>query len=173
VLLVLAIFAAALVIIALVLAMILSAIGAVRLPGPGQPPTPSLIALLLLLTTLGFAIFQLVFPVAAVETGNPIRLISRSWQLARRQYLRLLAFLIVVFAGIGILALVGRLAIGTAVVLLLGQPNPGTVSALVLGLIIGLIQAAFNVTTAVMLARIYVQLSGRGEAQASVPSSGI
>jgi hypothetical protein len=44
---------------------------------------------------------------------------------------------------------------------------------LVLGLIAGLIQGAFTLVTAVMLARIYVQLARRGEAQPSVPSSGI
>jgi hypothetical protein len=46
-------------------------------------------------------------------------------------------------------------------------------SALIIGLVAGLLQAVFSVVTAVMLARIYVQLTGRGEGQASVPSSGI
>jgi hypothetical protein len=46
-------------------------------------------------------------------------------------------------------------------------------SALVIGLVAGLIQAAFTVVTAVMLARMYLQLAGRTEAQASVPNSGI
>ena len=46
-------------------------------------------------------------------------------------------------------------------------------SALVLGLAVGVIQAPFTVIAATMLARIYVQLAGRGDAQVSVPSSGI
>lgn len=169
---VLVVLAIALVIVAIAIAMVLSAAHLMTLPPAGQAPTPSLIALLVILIALLFAIFQLIFPIAAVETGNPIRLITRSWQLGRHQYPRLLAFLLVVFVGIAIVALAGQFGVGSVVVLLLGRPNPGTFSALVLGLIAGAIQAAFTVVTAVMLARIYVQLAGR-DAQASVPSSGI
>ena len=46
-------------------------------------------------------------------------------------------------------------------------------SALVFGLAVAVVQAAFTVVTAVMLARIYVQLAGAGEAQSGVPKSGI
>jgi hypothetical protein len=160
-----------LVLVAILLALILSPLGIVTLPASGQPPTPSLVVLLVVLTALSFAIFQLVFPVAAIETGNPIRLLLRSWQLGRNQYLRLLAFVIVLFAGLAIVALAGRFGVGSAVVLLFGQPRPGSISALTLGLILGIIQAAFTVVSAVMTARIYVLLTG-GVAQPGVPNSG-
>ena len=46
-------------------------------------------------------------------------------------------------------------------------------SALLLGLIAGVVQAAFTVVSAVMLARIYGQLAGRGETESGVPITGI
>jgi hypothetical protein len=162
----------ALVLVTIVLAVLLGAAGLATLKTGGQPPA-SIVAVLVILTALIFAIFQLVFPVAAVETGNPIRLISRSWQLARGHYLRLLGFVMTVFVGLGIVIVAIQLGLGSMIVLLLGKPDPGSLSALVLGLIAGLIQGAFTLVTAVMLARIYVQLARRGEAQPSVPSSGI
>ena len=145
----------------LVAVVLMTAMGAAKLitiPAPGQTPPPALIALLVLLTALAFAIFQLIFPVAAVETGNP---------------LRLLAFILIVFTGLGVVVMLSQLGVGSMVLLTLGPPNAGSLSALVLGLVAGTIQAGFTVVTAVMLARIYVQLAGRGELQPGVPNSGI
>lgn len=161
-----------LVLVTVVLAVLLSAAGLATLKTGTQPP-PSIVAVLVVVTALAFAIFQLVFPLAAVETGNPIRLISRSWQLARGHYLRLLGFVVTIFVGLGLVVIAIQLGLGSVIVMLLGRPGPGSLSALVLGLIAGIIQAAFTAVTAVMLARIYVQLAGRGEAQPNVPSSGI
>lgn len=157
-----------LMIIAVALAMLLGAVKLVNIPMPGQTPPASFVVFLLLVVIAAFAIFQLVFPLAAAETGNPIRLISRSWHLGHRHYLRLLGFTLIVFVGLGIIAAIDRFAIGSAVLLALGPPNPGSFSALLLGLIAGIIQGAFTVVTAVMLARIYVQLAGDGERTADV-----
>jgi hypothetical protein len=160
----------------LILLLIITVLGAAGLmaqPPAGQPPPGSLIAVMIVLVALSFAICQLFIPIAAAESGGPIAMISRSWRLARGAYLRLLAFVIMVFIGLLVLGLADRFVIGSVIILALGQPYPGTVSALVLGLIGGIIQAAFTVLSAVMLARIYVQLAGAGEVQASVPSSGI
>jgi hypothetical protein len=157
--------------ITIVFAIVMAATGLVVLQDASRPPS-SIVAILIVLTALIFAVFQLVFPVAAVETGNPIRLISRSWQLARGNYLRLLVFVMIAFVGLGLVAAATKLGFGSVIVLFLGRPDPGSMSALVLGLIASTIQAAFTVVTAVMLARIYVQLAGRGGV-AGVPSSGI
>ena len=92
--------------------------------------------------------------------------------MGHRQYLRLLAFVVVVFIGLGVVLFATQFGIGSALVLLLGRASPGSVSALALGLVVGVVQAAFTLVTAVMLARIYVQLAGR-EAQPGVPSSGM
>jgi len=59
------------------------------------------------------------------------------------------------------------------IVIALGKPDPGSVSALAFGVLSGLIQAGFTVVTAIMIARIYTQLAGRHDAQVGVPSSGI
>ncbi len=158
---------------AVILLMVLSALHLAILPSSGQPLPASLVILLILLIALGFAVFQLSFPIAAVETGNPLRLVARSWQLARGHYLRLLAFIVIIFFCFAVVVIASQFGVGSVVGLLLGRPTPGSLSALVLGLVIGLIQAPFTVIAATMVARIYVQLAGPGEAQASVPSSGI
>jgi hypothetical protein len=169
---VLVLLSIAIVVVGVALLMILGAAHLVVVPSPGQPPPLSLVAILVLLVALAFAIFQLSFPIATVETGNPFRLIARSWHLAKGHYLRLLAFIMIIIFCFGLVVLVSQFAVGSVVNLLLGQPNPGSLSALILGLAVGVIQAPFTVIAATMLARIYVQLAGR-DAQPSVPSSGI
>ena len=168
----------ALVVVLVILAMLVgAALGAAGLmvpPGAGAAPPAILIVFMVIFLAFAFAIFQLVIPVAAVEPGGPVRLFSRSWQLARGEYLRLLAFVLLVFVGLAVVAIAGQFAVGSVVVALLGRPNPWTLSALSVGVLAGAIQLAFTVVSAVMLARIYVQLAGgAGAAQASVPSSGI
>lgn len=138
----------------------------------GRPPV-SVVVLVAILAALIFAILQLIFPIAAVETGNPLRLIARSWHLAHSQYLRLLAFVLIVFVGLGIGLIAAEIGLASVIVLLLGQPEAGSMAALLLGVVASALQAAFTVVTAVMLARMYVQLCGGGSAQARVPRSGI
>jgi len=159
--------------VATVLLFALSAAGLMTMPSAGQAPPPSLLLLLILLILPAFALLQLVFPVAAVETGNPFRMISRAWALARHNFLRLLAFIAVILVGFVLVVLAIQLGLGSAIVLALGKPDPGSLSALALGIISGLIQAGFTVLTAIMIARIYVQLAGQHDAQVGVPNSGI
>lgn len=150
-------------IIAVVLAMLLNAAGVGILPASGKQPPASLLVLLIVLTAAATAVFQLVFPIAAAETGNPLRLFTRSWQLARGHYLRLLAFIVTVFITLGIVAALTQLGLGTVILLLVGRPTPGSLSALLIGVVAGLIQAAFTVVVAVMQARIYTQIAGNRE----------
>ena len=159
-------------VVATIVAMGLGAGGVAVMSKAGEP-SPALLLVLIVLMVASFAVLQLVFPVAAAETGNPLRLASRSWQLSGGNYWRLFAFVCVIFVGLGVVIIATQLGIGSVVVLLLGPPNPGSMSALIIGLVAGLIQAAFTVVTAAMLARMYLQIAGRSEAQASVPSSGI
>jgi hypothetical protein len=166
-------FGIVLVLILMLIAIPLAGAGLIRIPAPGQPPSPSLILIMLALLAVGFAIFQLSIPVAAVEAGGPIRLLRRSWELSRGAYLRLLAFVLFVFTGVVVLGLAVRSVAGSLIILALGTPTAGTMSALLLGLIAGVVQAAFTVVSAVMLARIYGQLAGRGETESGVPITGI
>lgn len=137
-----------------------------------ETPSPAAISMVLVVMALVFPFLQLILPVAAVETGNPLHLLKRSWELGRPQYWRLLAFVVIVIIGLGLAVLIAQIGASSAVVLLLGKPSPGSMSALLIGILAGLIQAAFTSVTAVMLARIYLQLAGRG-AETGVPSSGI
>jgi len=158
------------------LTLIAFALGALRLitiPAPGQPPTPALIAVLVLCLVFTSAVFQLVLPVAAAEIGGPIKLLSRSWALAKDNYLRLLGFVAVIFLAALVVVLATQAVIGSAVMVALGKPVPGSLSALVFALLTALIQSLFTIVASVMLARIYTQLAGGREAQASVPSTGI
>ena len=158
--------------ISILLLLVLSAAHLAAVPSAGQPPA-WLVLMLVLIFVLAFAVVELAFPIAAVETGNPLRIAARCFQLARGHYLRLLAFILLVFVGFGLVIAAIQLGVRTAVTLLLGPSSAGSLSALVAGLAIGLIQAPFTAVYATMLARIYAQLVGRGHAQASVPSSGI
>ena len=158
--------------IAIVLVLVLGLTHLMAVPAAGQPPPPSLLLLLMVIIAGFFAIFQLVFPVAAVESGNPFRLISRAWSLSRGHYLRLLGFVVTIFAALVLIVLAIQLVLGSAIVLALGKPDPGSVSALVFGVVSGLAQAGFTIILAVMVARIYLQLNGGDGAQVSVPSSG-
>lgn len=150
-------------IIAVIFAMLLSAAGVGILPAAGKQPPVSLLVLLVALTAFATAIFQLVFPIAAVETGNPIKIFSRCWQLARGHYLRLLAFIVAVFVTLALVAALTQMGIGSVILLLVGRPTPGSLSALLFGIVSGVVQAAFTVIVAVMQARIYVQIAGSGE----------
>src|SRR5205085_7887092 len=94
-------------------------------------PSPSLLLLLIVLLVVTFAVLQLVFPVAAAETGNPLRLAKRSWQLSRGNYWRLLGFVCIIFLGLGVVVLAVQVGVGSVVALVLCPPRPGTLSALV------------------------------------------
>ena len=156
-----------------VFALLLGAVGMISSPAAGQQPPASVLILIILFAAITYAIFQLTIPVAAAENGGPIRLMTRSWALARGNYLRLLGFVVLVFVGLIFVLLAGQFGLGSMIAVAFGPPEPGNVSALIISLVVALIQAAFTVIFAVMLARIYLQLAGAGEAQASVPSSGI
>ena len=153
----------ALMVVAVLLLIALSALRLIVIPAAGQTPPPLLILTLIILVALGFAVVQLAFPVAAVETGNPLRIISRSWELAKGHYGRLLGFIGLIIGCFIVVVIATQLGVGSAVTLLLGPAKPGSLSALILGLAIGLIQAPFTVITATMIARIYTQLVGRTE----------
>ena len=150
--------------------IILGALGLIADPGAGGSPSRALLLVVLVYFAFVFAIFQLMLPTAAAEDVGPIRLVTRSWQLARANYWRLFAFLIAVIIGLVVVMLAGQLIAGIFSSALLGPAQPGTISAVVISFVLALIQASFTVVSAVMLARIYIQLAGPN--QVSVPSSG-
>lgn len=106
-------------------------------------------------------------PVACAEHIGPLRIIARSWQLTSGHWLQLLGFLAGVLLAAAVLLSVVGIITGTIVTIALGPIDPMSASALVVGIVQGAFNAAFSAFFAVMLARIYVQLSGHPRADAA------
>src|SRR5438270_3644381 len=156
-------------------ALVLTLAG-VPLPANGVPPTPpAVVGGLLYFALICFIAVRMLMsaPVASAERAWPLAIVRRSWELTEGNWWRLFAFFVLFL--IAAIAFVGGLGAATTVVvrLFVGPIAPLSTGALV----VALVQALFNtvVTTglAVMLARIYVQLSERGHVEASVPTTGI
>ena len=140
---------------------------------PQSPPPDALLAstvILLAAFIVGVRLVLVLVPVAAAEDGGPIALLKRSWQLTRGNWWRLTAFLAVFFIASILASRALGYVLGGVLLLVSGPIKAMTLSSLILSAPLALVGAAFTTLFSVMLARIYVQLSGRG--LASVPSSG-
>lgn len=125
-----------------------------------------IVAMLLIIVVCGIAVRMILSaPVAVAEHVGPVQIIKRSWQLTEGHWLRLIGFLLAFLVAAAILLSVIGLAVGSIVRLSLGAVEPLSASALVIGIVQGLFNAAFSSLFAVMLARIYVQLSGHDSAE--------
>ncbi|RJF85432.1 hypothetical protein [Sphingomonas cavernae] len=119
---------------------------------------------LLLLATLPVLLFvcvrlMLVNPVGANEAVGPIAMLKRSWALTAGHFWKLLGFLIVV-AIVAIIIAVAVNAIGGIFVLLVaGTPDPGSLPAVLLLVLSGLLNAVVSVFVSAAIARIYAQLA--------------
>ncbi len=111
-------------------------------------------------------------PVTSEESSGPIAILRRSWDLTAGHFWRLFAFLVMFFIGAGIAAMAVSWAFGFVAIVLLGPVEPMSASALVVALGEAIASAAVTIILGVMLARIYLQLAGRGSLDVSVPSSG-
>ena len=145
---------------------------------PGlQSPNPSgaaALAFFLVLLLLVFLAVRLVVAaaVASAEGVGPIGILRRSWALTSGSWWRLFGFLVLfIIAAIVVMIAAGAM-IGVIVGIVFGRPEPMSVGALLIALVTQLAIAAVTVVFLVMLARIYLQLSGAEPAEASVPSSG-
>jgi hypothetical protein len=142
-----------------------------------NPATASPAAILALLLVgclmLFFAIrMMMTSAVASAESHGPGRIIRRSWELTAGNFWRLLVFFLLFIITLAVAAIaIGSIA-GIIAQVLLGGKEPMTVGALFVALVSQLVSAAISVVLMVMIARIYVQLTGAGAAEASVPTSG-
>lgn len=110
--------------------------------------------------------------IATTEDGGPIHIIRRSWAITSGNFWRLLGYLVIYFIGTAI-AVFAILSISALVFsLLFGRVEPMSASALLLSIVSALLNGCLILILALMLARIYVQLSGAASTQASVPKSG-
>lgn len=126
------------------------------------PPGGWLLVLLFLAVVLYAAVRMLMgTPVASAERAGAFAIIRRSWELTQGHVLKLLGFLLLILFGALIAIAALGMLVGGLVTLALGPIEPMSVSALAVGLAQGLFNAGFTALFAVMLTRIYVQLSGR------------
>jgi len=87
-------------------------------------------------------------------------------------YWRLLGFLLLLLVAAIFLLAAAQFVGGIVAQLIAGKIAPFSLGALILALLLALASASATTLFAVMLARIYLQLTGAAAAQASVPSSG-
>ncbi len=164
----------ALFVISIPVVFILGALGVPLSAKPIPLSGPVLVAALFyVILVIYFGVrFLMSSPVASAEEVGPIGIIKRSWQLTSGNWWPLFGFILVFLLGAIIVIIAINSAAGVVVRLLFGSIEPMSAAALILALVQALFGAAVTTLFAVMLARIYLQLSGGG-AQASVPSSGI
>jgi hypothetical protein len=157
------------------LMMLLMATHIVAVPIEGQQPPPSfaLFAIILSLIALGFSVkFTMSVPVATAEDAGPFEILKRSWRLTAGHYWRLLAFILLLLVTTLILLLVAQFLGGILAELIGGKIAPLTLGALVVALFQAAASATATTLFAVMLARLYLQLTA-GAGQPSVPKSGM
>jgi hypothetical protein len=150
-------------------------VGGAGLTDPSQVTPEALAALpqvsfTVLIATLIFLFVAVrIFPLSAVamtETANPIRLLARCWQLTRGHFLRLLGTLFLILIASFVASVAVTAVIGSVMTLVAGEPQPYNLSALIVALFDGVISAGISAISAVLVGRIYVQLSA---GEASVP----
>jgi hypothetical protein len=132
-------------------------------------PTGWLVILIGLLAILavGVRLLPLVVLVASEDIG-PVAAIKRAFALTRGHFWKLLGFMLLATIAFLIVAAAAGAVIGSIISLLLGRPEPWSVSLLLVALTAGLVQAAFVTLYTAMLARITAQLASP---QASVPNT--
>lgn len=127
--------------------------------GRSSPRSGTAILLILLVIVLVSARFQLMLPVAAAESGGPIKVLRRSWALTSGHYLKLLGFIALVLITALVVLITVQMLGGIIAKLALGDVQPFSLSALVVALIMAAAQAAVTTILSTLLARIYAQLA--------------
>jgi Membrane domain of glycerophosphoryl diester phosphodiesterase len=150
-------------------ALLVVLLGAMKGPPPSPAAALGLLAVLIAMTFLAVRLI-LAVGVASAESAGPVQILKRSWALTAGHWWRLLAFLLLfIVAVLCVLVAVGVI-IGLLVALVVGAPTGMTLSRLIVVLVSQLAAGAVTAAFIVMIARIYLQLSGLGGV--SVPKSG-
>lgn len=162
-----------LLIVAVPIGAVLVAAG-VPLERNAPPSGPLVIAALLYVALICFLGVRMILsaPVASAEAVGPIGILRRSWELTAGKWWRLFGFVLMFFIGAVVVLIAVGSAVGAVLGLTFGGIDPLSLSALILALVQAFLNAVLTTVFGVMLARIYVQLTGTAEAQAGVPSSG-
>jgi len=123
-------------------------------------PTGWLVLLIgfLAIFAVSVRLIPLVVLVASEDLG-PVATLKRAVALTSGHFWKLLAFVLLAVLAFVVAAAAVGVVIGSLISLALGQPEPWSVSLLLLALAAGLVQAAFVTLYTAMLARITSQLS--------------
>ena len=137
------------------------------------PPSSVLAACFILIALIIISVRMLMTsPVASAEHAGPVEILRRSWALTSGHWWRLFGFLLM-FLLVALIALGAAGAIvGIVAGLVFGSIEAMTVGALFAAFFVELVTTIVTVGFLVMVARVYVQLSGPDHAGVSVPSSG-
>lgn len=169
------VFFAAMLLVALPIVLLLVPVliaGEGRLP---EEPSPGLALLVLLLAPIVVYVLVRLLPVTPLAVDSrlgPVGLLRQSWALTKGRAGRLfLLVLLVLLAGTVLLIGLGG-GVGAVTILLLGAPEPGNLSALIVALVTQLLNAVVSVVFGVMVSRLYVQLTSSRASAASVPDAG-
>jgi hypothetical protein len=140
--------------------------------GGGAANPEALVPLLILLMLPPFVFFWirlvLLTPVVAAEPVGPIAAIQRSWALTRGHFWRLLGFLLLGLVVALVVMVAVSAIVGIVIILVAGQPQPGSVAMFLVLLLSAVIQAVIGALFTTFLARIYVQLAGTADSTADV-----
>lgn len=152
--------------------LLLVGVGDLEAVAAGTPSGAVTLAALVIVV-LGILIgarFLMIMPVASAEPGGPIHILKRSWSLVSGHFLKLIAFVVLLVIVVVVLTLAVQFGAG-AIISILFDIRPFSAGALLYGLLFGGLQAFYAIVISVLLARIYLQLSGPADT-VSVPSSG-
>jgi hypothetical protein len=128
---------------------------------PGHKGLASLAILVVAAIALVFwAKLLVTTPVAAAEDAGPLTILKRSWKLTAGHFPRLLGFVALAIVLYMVVTLLVMSVGGLLVLALAGQPEPGSMSILLILLIGALVDTALFLCFAILVARIYVQLAG-------------
>lgn len=138
---------------------------------PQSAPPAVLLGVLVFVALFLFVAVRLVIAssVASAEPIGPIAILKRSWRLTNGHWWKLFGTLLVFLVMLLIVMAALGAVLGSVVVLLLGEAEPLSVSALLLALITQIVSAVLTTVLLVLLARIYAQLADAPRAEVSVP----
>lgn len=139
---------------------------------PMTAPVVISVCIYLLLLTFMFVRMGMATAVASAEDCNALEIVTRSWKLTAGRFWRLFLFLILFFVAASLVSFGIAAVIGVLVKLFIGSVEPMSVGGLLIILVRALLNAAVMTLLTVMIARIYVQLSGHAETGSGVPITG-
>ena len=135
-------------------------------PNPGALVGVGLLLVLIMVPILLYISVRLMMaaPVAAAEEGGPIAIAKRSLALTKPVFWPLLGFLVLTSILSVVIQTVVTTIAGIPVLLVAGPPTQGGISQVLLLLVGAAITTVVTVYLTTMVARIYLHLSGRTNA---------